>query len=287
MVMDRFLESNQFEVFTLKSQFDTQKKIEIYFNGAESDIKDALMALVGEVLFIEDPIQNGKFHPKISAQFTYSYKALSEESKRAFNTLYDNFFYKRHNHFWGEEAMKKLPQLISSTNMLTCAEDLGMIPDCVPEVVNNLKMLSLEIQRMPKDPKMQFALPSQYPYLSVATTGTHDTSTIRGWWEESEEIRQSYFNTILHEKGKAPFYCEPWICEKIINQHIHSSSMLVILPLQDWLSTDGSIRNQDTNGERINNPANPKHYWRYRMHLNIEELLRYVTNITTPCHIGG
>ena len=48
--------------------------------------------------------------------------------------------------------------------------------------------------------------------------------------------------------------------------------MLTILPLQDWLSIDGDIRAQDPASERINVPANPKHYWRYRMHLPLEEL---------------
>ena len=48
--------------------------------------------------------------------------------------------------------------------------------------------------------------------------------------------------------------------------------MLTILPLQDWLSMDGALRRLNPNDERINVPANSRHYWRYRMHLTVEQL---------------
>lgn len=274
-VMEEFLDSTEYDVFTLKPQFDTQRKIESYFAGrGEESLKEGLQALVSEVLFLEDPKQKGRFHPRISAQFTYSYKALSNEEKDAYNRLYDHFFYQRHNGFWRARAMKKLPEIISATNMLSCAEDLGMIPSCVPEVLGILRLCTLEIQRMPKDPAITFADPAHYPYLSVCTTGTHDTSTIRGWWEENREATQKYFNSVLGESGPAPQFCEPWICEKIVTAHLHSSSMLTILPLQDYLSIDSKIRVENPASERINIPANPKHYWRYRMHISVEELLK-------------
>jgi 4-alpha-glucanotransferase len=273
-VMDTFLESKEYEVFTLKPEFDTQKKIEKYFEDKDDDnLKDGLEALVSEVLFVEDPVQRGEFHPRISAQFTYSYKALSESDKIAYNALYNHFFYKRHNDFWKAKAMTKLPELISATNMLCCAEDLGMIPECVPEVLKILRICTLEIQRMPKDPSVRFADPAHYPYLSVCTTGTHDTSTIRGWWEEDKKMSQEYYNAVLHESGKAPESCEAWICEKIIRQHIHSSSMLTILPIQDWFSIYDEMRTETPDSQRINIPSNPKHYWRYRLNIALEDLL--------------
>ena len=49
--------------------------------------------------------------------------------------------------------------------------------------------------------------------------------------------------------------------------------MLCILGIQDWMSIDEQLRLKDANAERINVPANPKHYWRYRMHISIEELM--------------
>lgn len=273
-VMEKYLDSKEFEVFTLKKEFDTQKKIEAHFKGKDKDLMEGLMALAGEVLFIEDELLKGKFHPRISAQFTYSYKALPEEDKAAFNRLYDHFFYHRHNEFWKDSAFRKLPEIISSTNMLTCAEDLGMIPACVPEVINALHILSLEIFRMPKDPKQEFGNPAAYPYLSVCTTGTHDTSTLRSWWEEDRKASAAFYHNVLHESGNPPYYCEPWLCEKIIAAHTSGASMLVILPLQDWMSIDGNLRAENPHEERINVPSNPKHYWRYRMHLTVEQLLK-------------
>ena len=156
--------------------------------------------------------------------------------------------------------------------MLVCAEDLGMIPACVPAVMHQLQILSLEIQRMPKDPNAKFGNTNTYPYYSVCTTSTHDMGGIRQWWEEDHAASQRFFNEVLHEVGSAPYFAEPWVCEKIIDLHLQSPSMLCILPLQDWLSMDGDIRRKDPREEQINVPANSRHYWRYRMHLTIDKL---------------
>ena len=170
--------------------------------------------------------------------------------------------------------MKKLPQLTQSTNMLVCGEDLGMIPDCVPWVMNDLRILSLEIQRMPKDPKQEFANPYAYPYRSVCTISTHDMSTLRGWWEENAEQTQHFYNRMLGHQGAAPAVADAHLCEEIVTQHLKGASILCILSWQDWLSIDGNLRNPDAQAERINVPANPRHYWRWRMHLSLEELMK-------------
>jgi 4-alpha-glucanotransferase len=274
-VIDEFLTDKGHGVYELKPEVDTQRKIERYFEekGGDLNVRDGLYALVAEVLFVSDPHDRNKFHPRITAQYTYSYKALSDNEKYTFDRLYDHFFYQRHNYFWSEQAMQKLPDLIASTDMLACAEDLGMIPACVPYVMNQLQMLSLEIQRMPKDPTLTFADTRNYPYLSVCTTSTHDMSTLRAWWEEDGGKRQRYYNEVLGQWGEAPVYGEPWICSAIVRNHLWAPSMLTILPLQDWLSIDAKLRRDNPNDERINIPANPRHYWRYRMHLTLEQLL--------------
>ncbi len=264
--------------YGLKEEYDTQAKVEKYFatleaNDKNNKLKNALLGLIDEVLFIEDDEQKGKYHPRISAQFTYVYRSLNDYERWCFNRLYNDFFYHRHNDFWYGKAMWKLPPLIGATDMLVCGEDLGMIPDCVPAVMRQLQILSLEIQRMPKDPKEEFGNPLNYPYMSVCTTSTHDMPGIRAWWEENREKTQHFFNYMLHEWGDAPYYAEPWICERIVAMHLNSPAMLTILPLQDWLSTDGKIRRENPNDEQINVPANPHHYWRYRMHLTIEDLM--------------
>ncbi len=266
--------------YRLLPEFDTQRKIADHFaaqpkNEKNSRIADGLMGLVDQVLFIEDPEQKGKYHPRISAQYTYIYRSLTDYERWCFDRLYNDFFYRRHNDFWYGKAMWKLPPLIDSTDMLVCAEDLGMIPACVPAVMHQLEILSLEIQRMPKDPATTFGNTWSYPYYSVCTTSTHDMPGIRGWWEDDHARSQQFFNEVLHQHGEAPYFAEPWVCDRIVDLHLKSPSMLCILPLQDWLSMDGSLRREKPAEEQINMPTNSRHYWRYRMHLSIEELSRH------------
>ena len=227
--------------------------------------------------FIEDPHRPGWYHPRIDA------KDLGD--------LYIDFFYRRHNEFWKHNAMDKLSALLGSTNMLACGEDLGMIPACVPEVMQRLNILSLEIQRMPKDPAQTFADPAHYPYGCVCTTSTHDMSPIRAWWEEDRSLSQRFYNEALGCGGAAPYFCEPWVCRRIVEQHLWSPAMLVILPLQDWLSISPELRYKGNPAdERINVPAIPRYHWDYRMHLSLEELLAakdFNTDVATLVKSSG
>jgi 4-alpha-glucanotransferase len=59
-----------------------------------------------------------------------------------------------------------------------------------------------------------------------------------------------------------------------VQQHLASPAMWSIFQLQDLLGMDETLRRKDVGAERINVPANPKNYWRYRMHLTLEELQR-------------
>ena len=275
---ERFLNDLGYGRYELKEFVDTQKKVVEYFvkeekNDKNDRLENALLGLLDDVLFIEDATEKGKYHPRISGQHTYSYRALSEYEKWCYDRLYNDFFYRRHNEFWYGKAMWKLPPLLDSNSMLTCAEDLGMIPDCVPAVMDELQILALEIQRMPKDPKVEFGNTWSYPYYSVCTTSTHDMPGIRAWWESDKAMSQRFYNNVLHEGGEAPYFAEPWICSKILDLHLNSPAMLCVLPLQDWLSIDGSLRRKNPNEELINIPAISRHYWKYRMHITVEQLM--------------
>ena len=226
-----------------------------------------------EGLFLVDHKRSDRWHPRIAVQYQEAYTQLSDDQKYHFNQLYNDYFYRRNNQFWYTEAMKKLPKLTQATRMLVCAEDLGMVPDCVPWVMNELRILSLEIQSMPKDPTTRFGHLSRNPYRSVDTISTHDMATLRQWWDEDEERTQSYFNTMLYRGGPAPHPLPDWLAKDIVSRHLTSPSMLCLISFQDWLSIDEKLRLPDANAERINIPANPRHYWRYRMHLTIEQLL--------------
>ena len=225
-------------------------------------------------LFLVDHKRADRWHPRIAVQFNEDYEKLNDEEKYNFNRLYNDYFYRRNNQFWYQEAMKKLPRLTQATRMLCCAEDLGMVPDCVPWVMNELRILSLEIQSMPKDDKVRFGHLSCNPYRSVCTISTHDMPTLRQWWDEDWDRTQDYYNSMLHRGGGAPHPLPGWLAKDIVSRHLTSPSMLCLLSLQDWLSIDEKLRLPDANAERINIPANPRHYWRYRMHLTIEQLMQ-------------
>ena len=265
------------ERFHLKPNVNTQAKIaNIQIDGTperSAFLKFGLMILTCQTLFIKDYKEKGKYHPRISVQQSNAFRLLDCRQKEQMNRLYSYYYYQRQDAFWKDQAMEKLPALTNATNLLACGEDLGMVPTCVPQVMDQLGILSLEIQRMPKEMGVEFGRLERNPYLSVSTTSTHDMSTMRSWWEEDRARTQRYFNNELNQYGMAPLFCEPWICQQIIERHLASPSIFVILPLQDWMALDGDLRWKETASERINDPANPNNYWRYRMHITLERLI--------------
>ena len=197
-----------------------------------------------EGLFHEDPRKPGMYQPLISPDKS----GLEPWQLDHFEALYTDFFYHRHDGFWRRNAEKKLPELLGATGMLACGEDLGMVPDCVPGVMEGESILSLEMADMDKG--------RPWPYLSVCATSSHDMSTLR---------MQS------DEKGNGDL--PPWEVMRILWEHLDSAPMLAIFPLQDWVALDPVLRREDFRNERINQPADPDHHWRYRFHRNLEDLL--------------
>jgi 4-alpha-glucanotransferase len=278
-VIEKYLEGTTWGAYRMKDEFDTQLKVNQHFlKGIEEEelsdkdrwIRNGLFDLIANVLFIQTG--DNEWHPRITFHMTSSYAELDEATRHSLNQLYTHYFYRRHDDFWYHKGMEKLPAIITASNMLVCGEDLGMVPDCVPPVMDQLNILSLEIQRMSKNPKVKFAHPADAPYLSVCTTSTHDMPTIRGWWEQDRELIQLFYNNELGNFGEAPFYAEPWICTQIITQHIHSPAMWTTFPIQDLIAMHGELRWHETQEEQINQPSNVRHKWRYRMRQSIEDL---------------
>jgi 4-alpha-glucanotransferase len=237
-------------------------------------VKESSYALISNVLFVPDRKNPSTYHRRITVESDFIHERLNDYEKDAFYRLYNHYYYQRHNQFWYGEAMKKLPMLTQCTPMLVCGEDLGMVPDCVPWVMEQLQILSLEIQRMPKNPEHEFGHIWEYPLRSVCTISTHDMATLRGWWEEDPELIANYYHHVLGHWGEVPASAPGSICEEIVRQHLQCPSLLCILSFQDWLSMDEELRYPDAQAERINVPANPRHYWRYRMHLTLEDLMK-------------
>ena len=266
--------------YELKDEFLTQQQVAEYFekleqNEENKNLQQGLYDLITNVILFEHPGSNGQqFHFRISMEKSSSFRHLDHVTQGQLRDLYIDYFYRRQDHFWKNEGWKKLSPLKRSTNMLVCGEDLGMVPHCVPEIMKQLGILSLEIQRMPKDLNATFFHPANAPYLSVVTPSTHDMSTIRGWWEEDRNAVQLFFNSVLGQHGEAPESCEPWVSTAIVGQHLASPAMWSIFQLQDLLGMSAELRRENPHEERINVPAISKHYWRYRMHIPLENLVR-------------
>lgn len=273
-----FLEQLPSGRYQLKKELDTQRKIDRFLQQKEqADLKHlrtALFALVSNVLFMEVPGSGGQeFHPRIELEKTASFQALDHYTQSRLMALYNDYFYHRQEDFWRMQAMTKLPVIKAATNMMICGEDLGMVPDCVPGVMQDLGFLTLEIQRMSKNPQTEFLQAADIPYLSVASPSTHDMSPIRSWWEEmSGPQRLRFYQQEIGRYDAPPPHCTPYIAESILRQHLFWPGMWVVFPIQDMLAIDAELRREDAQAERINVPSNPQHYWRYRFHLNLEDL---------------
>ena len=234
-----------------------------------------LFDLISNVLLFEVPGSQGRqYYPRYGMESLSTFHHLNEQQKNVFRELYVDYFYRRQDARWYESGMRKLPALKRATNMLVCGEDLGMMTHCVTSVMRELGILSLEIQRAPKTDKIEFFHPADAPYLSVVTPSTHDMSTIRGWWEEDHGVSQRFYNNQLGHWGEAPYFCEWWINRDVIVQHLYSPAIWAIFQWQDLMGMSPELRRENPNDERINVPSNTKASWRYRMHINLEDLLQ-------------
>lgn len=260
--------------YQLKPAFATQRQVADYFvakpqTKANAKLRLGLFDLISNVILLE---ADGKLHFRFAIETTASFKGLPADTQTKLRALYVDYFFRRQDDFWRREALQKLPALKRVTDMLICGEDLGLVPACVPDVMRDLGLLSLEIQRMPKALGAEFSRPADAPYLSVVTPSTHDMSTIRGWWAEDAALTQKFFTRELGRSGEAPATATPEIVEAVLRQHLASPAMWSIFQLQDLLGMDGDLRRPDADAERINVPANPNHYWQYRLHLRLEKL---------------
>lgn len=278
LVKSLFLTDQKDGTYALKPAFETQRLVEQHFAGLEQDvhhekIKKGLFSLISNIILFDADGTGQQFHFRFGIEHTSSFKYLEYGTQQQLKELYIGYFLRDQDMFWKQEAYQKLPALKRVTNMLVCGEDLGMVPACVPEVMQQLGLLSLEIQRMPKDPNKAFFHPNDAPYLSVVTPSTHDMSTIRGWWEEDKTKIQQFYHHELGQWGDAPFYCEAWINKAIVLQHLYSPAMWSVFQIQDLMGMSETIRRDNPLEEQINVPANPNHFWGYRMHISIEDLL--------------
>ena len=260
--------------YVFKPEFDTQRKVVAYCKSHPdaAELQTILLNIHTNVLFIRESTPNGVvYHPRFNVQQTWGFQALEKAQQEQLYALYIDYFFVRQEALWRASGLEKLPALQNATDMLICAEDLGLVPDCVPQVLEELGIVALKIQRSPKE-HIPYYDPKNIGYMNVTTTSSHDSSTLRQWWMENPELTQHYYNEQLQRSGIAPSELTPALAEQIIRQNLQSPAMLALFPLQDWLATSEKLRHPNANAERINNPADPNQRWNYRMHITLEQL---------------
>ncbi|PHU25130.1 hypothetical protein BC332_03462 [Capsicum chinense] len=211
----------------LKSFLETSMFVE-----SEEKLRRKLFDLLQNVTLIKDPEDPRKFYPRFNVEDTTSFKDLDQHSQNVLKRLYYDYYFCRQEGLWRENALKTLPVLLNSSDMLACGEDLGLIPSCVHPVMQELGLVGLRIQRMPNEPDLEFGIPSQYSYMTVNAPSCHDCSTLRAWWEEDEERRHRFFQTVIGSDELPPDQCTPEIVHFVLRQHVEAPSMWSIFPLQ-------------------------------------------------------
>lgn len=281
-IASNFLNEHQKGHYEFKEDCNTEKKIASKLKTfseksmlleSEDKIRHDLFDLSKNVVLIRDPEDARKFYPRFNLEDTSSFQDLDDHSKNVLKKLYYDYYFHRQENLWRQNAMKTLPVLLNSSDMLACGEDLGLIPACVHPVMQDLGLIGLRIQRMPNEPDLEFGIPSQYSYMTVCAPSCHDCSTMRAWWEEDEERRCRFFKSVVGCDALPPSQCTPDIADFIIRQHVEAPSMWAIFPLQDLLALKEEYTTRPAIEETINDPTNPKHYWRYRVHVTLESLM--------------
>jgi 4-alpha-glucanotransferase len=268
-VRENYLTDRGEGFFQLNENVATQRHV--VGLSLDAAIEQGLLDCVSEVIFFEVPGSEGTlFHPRCLMQLTDSYQQLDPLTRQRVEDLYNSYFYQRQEDFWQARGYEKLPAMREASPMLLCGEDLGMVPACVPNVLKELGILSLEIQRMPKTSAGEFFDLRNAPYMSVVSPSTHDMTTLRAWWAEDHQRAARFASQMLGIESAADLSGE--VAAKILWQHLQSPAMWVIVPLQDLLAIDEVHRHPKPEAERINVPAIMPYYWRFRMHLGLDEL---------------
>ena len=186
---------------------------------------------------------------------------------------------------WKNQAEELLGTLTSSVNMLACAEDLGTIPESVPEVLGKLGILGLKVIRWERHWDRQgqpFKNIAEYPGLSVATSSVHDSSTLRGWWEQ-ENGAQDFLACWNPEQAGCPpgstdlfrTRYSPEVAAFVLRTMAGTSSSVLVIPMQDFLSLSKDYYAANPTDERINVPGSVSSFnWTYRLPETVENLIK-------------
>jgi 4-alpha-glucanotransferase len=266
---------NQENLYNLQPEYESEKVI----NGLDEDekIKSLLLSWHRNRTLLE--IEPGVYHYLWDYKETRAFKSLNHNEQTMLLHIFKEAEQKSEL-IWEKHGEELLSMMKETTDMLMCAEDLGVVPKCVPKVLNSLRILSLKIERWTREydkPGHPYIPVKKYPRLSVCTPSVHDTSTLRGWWEQdlTEEERNHYFLLLSH-KGKCPGEYTLSLARDIMEKNLSANSIFTIFQLQDYFSLFRELRIPNPGDERINIPGTiSDKNWTYRMYTTLEFLLSF------------
>ena len=162
-----------------------------------------------------------------------------------------------------QRGKRFLEAVLKASSCLPAAEDLGLIPNYVDEVLSELNVPGYKVMRWQKT-KNQAAYiePEHYEKISLATTSTHDNETLKEWWNCVDPREKKLFWRMIRGYDENPPVFKKAHIE-IIKKILKAGSAIVILPLQDILGTDERVNTPNTMGA---------HNWSYRFPVDIEDL---------------
>ncbi|KAK8871028.1 4-alpha-glucanotransferase dpe2 [Tritrichomonas musculus] len=269
------------DYFTFKTEFNTEKKIEkaliqLIPNDLRkrSHYQKALFDLLSNVMLIHDSERPGCYHVRSNMTYTSSWIELQEPSRGRMKELYEYFVFKRQSDVWLSKAKEKLDFFNDANQMLICAEDFDQKTDQIAQYIKDYGFLSFHVQRISQEKSELFDDISKCNYMSICCSSTHNMMPYREWWEDQNEnnIVRDFWKTQVKIDSQIPYRCQPWVLETIIKQHLNSKSMIALFLLQDLTDLVQNLRNKNPNDERINNPSDPNHHWRYRYPFSINEM---------------
>ncbi len=236
----------------------------------EGPTREKILRLYRNRFFLETPFGYAPAWYRDSAR---ALEVLRPEEKQVLQELVSRY-YRDSESLWEQTGQTLLGFMKETTGMLPCAEDLGVVPDCVPRVLEKLQILGLRIPRWTrryKEPGEPFIPPREYPPLTVCASSVHDTTTLRQWWEE--EAEREAFWAALGKKGPAPASYTPETAEQVLEGLLETSSLLAMFQFQDLLALSPDYRVKDPSDERINIPGSvTDRNWTYRLPFTLEEL---------------
>ncbi|MCR5218335.1 4-alpha-glucanotransferase [Treponema sp.] len=288
----RFFEDND------KDWYCKQKLAEYWRNRCliEEDTCDQDTGVTDEAEASEEinsDIKKEKFYiPVYSYGNSTAWQSLSGEEKTKLEKIFATLK-EEENTLWKKQALSVLTPITSETEMIACAEDLGVNLKCMNEVLKELNILSLKVIRWNREwqkdgqPYIPF---NDYPELSVATTSVHDSSTLRQWWNDEKQSVESFIKMAgAKEDINAADKFTAKEAEYVLSKCAECKSDLFVNPLQDYLFLDDELYLEDENAERINVPGSVNEFnWTYRLPVSIEKLSenkKLLESIKNICNI--